>query len=150
MVGVRCTTCLRGRKHQNMAAHQREETVTTHHLFPPVDVTQHQPQLVAADTGIFIADFTNVGEQMGVTLRFCANVSLGLVPGLTTTAKQTARECDFKIATLYQFRHCLAPDFFRIGMLKWDSAMSIIRSRASVSNLEKAKPFSNSLMRFFS
>ncbi len=48
-----------------------------------------------------------------------------------------------------QFHDYLAPDFFRIGMSKYSSARVIIRSRASVSNLEKAKAFSNSLMRCF-
>ena len=34
------------------------------------------------------------------------------------TMFETAREGDTMAAFLHQFRHCLAPDFFLIGMLK--------------------------------
>ena len=47
-------------------------------------------------------------------------------------------------------RYYLAPGFFLMGMLKYSSARVIIKSRASVSNREKARAFSNSLTRFLS
>lgn len=64
-------------------------------------------------------------------------------------AKQTASRRYFHVALADQFRYYLAPDFFLMGMLKYSSARVIKRSRASVSNLEKERAFSSSLMRFF-
>ena len=44
------------------------------------------------------------------------NVSLRLVEGLTTMAKQPDYECDGKTALKDQFHCYLAPDFFLIEM----------------------------------
>ena len=149
VVGIGRTARFGRREHQPVTTQQPVEAVASQHPLPAMDAAQHKPQLVASDTRVFPADFEHIIQQKPLTLDLRSNVGLGLVPGLTGMAKQTAREGDLKAAPLNQFRHCLAPDFFLIGMLKYDSALSINKSRASVSNLEKAKAFSSSLMRFF-
>ena len=118
VIGIRGAPCLGRRKHQTVMAKQGEEAVSSHHLVSTINITKHQPKLVTADARILFTDFTHVGQQTGVTFHFCGNVGLGLVLSLTATAKQTAREGDAMAAILHQFRHCLAPDFFLIGMLK--------------------------------
>ena len=101
-----------------MTAQESEETVTSHHSVPTIDIAQHKPQFIASDARIFLTDFAYILQQKILALDFRSNVSLGLLPSLTGMAKQTAREGDLKATPLHQFRHCLAPDFFRMGMLK--------------------------------
>ena len=106
-------------------------------------------ELITANPGGFLADFLYVFNDYTLPFQFRHDVGFRLVESLTTTAKQTAGKRDLQAAPADQFRYYLAPDFFRMGMLKYSSARVIIKSRASVSKREKANAFSNSLTRFF-
>jgi hypothetical protein len=90
MVGVRRMAWFGRGQHQAVTTEQGIETVSSYHIVPTVNVTEHQPQFVASDTGILIADLTNIIQQTFLTFYYRLDVSLGLVPGLTATAKQTA------------------------------------------------------------
>ena len=129
---------------------QGVEAVTTGHKTGAEKDNKHHPQLVAADAGILAAYLTHAVQYETLILQASLDVSLGLVIGLTTMAKQTAGKRNFEVAMPDQFRYCLAPDFFLMGMSKYSSARVISKSRASVSNLEKARAFSSSLTRLLS
>lgn len=131
-----------------MPPQQGIEAVTTGHKTGAEKDNKHHPQLVAADAGILAAYLTHALQYETLILQAGLNVSLGLVIGLTTMAKQTAGKRNLEVAMPDQFRYRLAPDFFLIGILKYSSARVISRSRASVSNFEKARAFSSSLTRF--
>lgn len=90
VVGVGRMARFGRREHQSMTAQESEETVPTHHLVPAVDVTQHEPQLVASDARILLTDFAYILQQEPFTFDFRCDVSPGLEPGLTGMAKQTA------------------------------------------------------------
>ena len=137
-------------KHQMMTMQERVETVTSGHETGTEQGTKHDPKLVTADAGVFPADFPHVLYDYTLTFQLGCNVGFRLVESLTATAKQTAGKRDFQAAPADQLRYCLAPDFFRMGILKYSSARVIIKSRASVSRREKDKAFSSSLTRFFS
>ena len=149
MVGIGCAPGFAGRKHQAVSTKQRVEAVATGHEPLSEEGGEHDPQLVTTDTGILATYLTYGIQHETFILHMAPNVSLGLVIGLTTMAKQTAGQRNFQVALTDQFRYDLAPDFFLIGMLKSSSARVIINSRASVSSLEKDRAFSSSLMRFF-
>ena len=149
VVGVRRMTGLRFGKHQFLTAQQDVEAVAAWNKGAPEHIDEHQPQLVAAYTGILIADFLDSFDDFCLTLLFCLNVGLRLVEGLTAMAKQPAYECDGKAALEDQYHGCLAPDFFLMGTSKYSSALSIIRSRANVSRRENCNAFSKSRLRFF-
>lgn len=149
MVGIGCAPGFARRKHQAVSTKQRVEAVATGHEPLSEEGGEHDPQLVTTDTGILATYLTYGIQHETFILHMAPNVSLGLVIGLTTMAKQTAGQRNFQVALTDQFRYDLAPDFFLIGMLKSSSARVIINSRASVSSLEKDRAFSSSLMRFF-
>ena len=149
MVGIGCAPGFARRKHQAVSTKQRVEAVATGHEPLSEEGGEHDPQLVTTDTGILATYFTYSNQQETIILHMAPYVSLGLVIGLTTMAKQTAGQRNYQVALTDQFRYDLAPDFFLIGMLKSSSARVIINSRASVSSLEKDRAFSSSLMRFF-
>lgn len=149
MVGIGCAPGFARRKHQAVSTKQRVEAVATGHEPLSEEGGEHDPQLVTTDTGILATYLTYGIQHETFILHMAPYVSLGLVIGLTTMAKQTAGQRNFQVALTDQFRYDLAPDFFLIGMLKSSSARVIINSRASVSSLEKDRAFSSSLMRFF-
>lgn len=149
MVGVRRMPGLAGRKHQAVLPEQCIKAVPPRHEPGSKKHGEHNPQFVTAYTRIFDTDITDSIQHETFPMYLTLNVSLWLVVGLTTMAKQTAGQRNFQVALTDQFRYDLAPDFFLIGMLKSSSARVIINSRASVSSLEKDRAFSSSLMRFF-
>lgn len=102
---------------------------------------------MGADAGVLPAYLPDAPEQFALAACLALDVGLRLVEGLATAAKQPAGEADPKAIPADQFRCYLAPDFFRIWMSKYSSALSIIMSRALVSSSEKARAFSSSLMR---
>lgn len=149
VVGVcRMADFTRG-KHQVMTTQKHVETVTAGHKPGTEQGTKHDPKLITANPGVFLADFPYVSYDYTLPFQFRHDVGFRLVESLTTTAKQTAGKRDLQAAPADQFLDYLAPDFFRMGMLKYSSARVIIKSRASVSKRKKANAFSNSLMRFF-
>lgn len=150
MVGIGCAPGFAGRKHQAVSTKQRVEAVATGHEPLSEEGGEHDPQLVTTDTGILATYLTYGIQHETFILHMAPYVSLGLVIGLTTMAKQTAGWRYFHLAKPDQFRYYLAPGFFLMGMLKYSSARVIIKSRASLSNREKARAFSNSLTRFLS
>lgn len=150
VVGIGRAPAFAGRKHQAVPAKQRIKAITTGHELPSEEGDEHDPQLVTTDTGILATYLTDGIQHETFVLYLDLNVRLGLVIGLTAMAKQTAGGRNFYLAPPDQFRYCLAPDFSLMGMLKYSSARMIIKSRASVSNREKARAFSNSLTRFLS
>ena len=75
VVGVCSASGLGFCKHEPLAAQSPEETVATGNTFPAEQVSQHQPQLVAAQTGIMFPDLTDGRNKTalidGVTLYVC-------------------------------------------------------------------------------
>lgn len=134
MVGIGCAPGFAGRKHQAVSTKQRVEAVATGHEPLSEEGGEHDPQLVTTDTGILATYLTYGIQHETFILHMAPYVSLGLVIGLTTMAKQTAGWRYFHLAKPDQFRYYLAPGFFLMGMLKYSSARVIIKSRASVSN----------------
>ena len=149
MVGICRVPFLTRWQHQPVATQKPVEAVAALHRIGTEKGTKHDPQFVAPDTGIFRADLTHVLHYEAFTLHFFFKIGFQLVESLAAMAKQTAGDRDFQATIPDQFLDYLAPDFFRMGMLKHSSARVISRSRASVSKREKDKAFSNSLMRFF-
>ena len=115
VVGIRRVADLPGRKHQPVLPQKRAEAVATGHELLPEESDEHYPQLVAADTGILVADLTHGIKHETFTLYLCSDVGLRLVEGLTAMAKQTAGQRNFHVALTDQFRYYLAPDFFSDG-----------------------------------
>ena len=105
---------------------------------------------MAADAGILTANLQDGIHKAALTEHIMLNVGLSLVEGPTATAKQPADERHLEAAPADQLKSYLAPDFFRIGMSKSSSALSIIMSRARVSRRENSRAFSNSRLRFLS
>ena len=150
VVGVGRMADLAGREHQAVTPQQHVEAVAPGHETGAEQGAEHYPKLVTADAGVFMTDFLHVGDDDTLASRFFHDVGFQLVESLAAMAKQTAGLRDLQAANPDQLRYCLAPGFFRMGMLKYSSARVIIKSRASVSRREKDRAFSNSLMRFFS
>ena len=138
VIWIRCVTRLRRRKHQTVAALDDEETVTSWHIVTSEKVYQHNPQFIAAYAWILFTVRPDIPHYLPFTGCLCLNVALRLAEGLTTMAKQPAYECHFQAALEDQLRCYLAPDFFRIWMSKYASALSIIMSRANVSRRENS------------
>ena len=149
VIRIRCVTRLRRWKHQTVTAQDDEETVASRHVFASEKVYQHDPQFIAAYARILFTDRSDILYYLSLTGCLCFNVGLRLVEGLTTMAKQPAYECHLQAALEDQLHCYLAPDFFRIGMSKYSSALSIIMSRARVSRRENSSAFSSSRLRFF-
>ena len=116
-----------------MTTQKHVETVTAGHKPGTEQGTKHDPKLITANPGVFLADFLYVFNDYTLPFQFRHDVGFRLVESLTATAKQTAGKRDLQAAPADQFRYYLAPDFFRMGMLKYSSARVIIKSRASVS-----------------
>ena len=131
VVGVCRMTDFTRRKHQMMTTQKHIETVTTGHKPGTEQGTKHDPKLITANPGVFLADFLYVFNDYTLPFQFRHDVGFRLVESLTTTAKQTAGKRDLQAAPADQFRYYLAPDFFRMGMLKYSSARVIIKSRAT-------------------
>lgn len=74
-------------KHQSFAAQNHEKTVTPRHVLTTIQGDEHQPQLVATDTGIFLADFLDGFDNLTFMFHLSLNVCLRLVEGLTAMAK---------------------------------------------------------------
>ena len=88
VVGVRRVARFRLGKHQPLTAQQHEEPVTSRNEVPAEQRDEHQPQLVASKTGIFITDLLDGLNDLLLMLHLLLNVSLRLVEGLTAVAKQ--------------------------------------------------------------
>ena len=100
-----------GRKHQAVSTKQRVEAVATGHEPLSEEGGEHDPQLVTTDTDPRHVSHVRYQHETFI-LHMAPNVSLGLVIGLTTMAKQTAGWRYFHLAKPDQFRYYLAPGFF--------------------------------------
>ena len=87
VIGVGRMAGLRLGKHQPLAAQDDKETITTGYILPAKHADEHQPELVATDTGILRTDFTDGFEDSALMFSLLLYVSLRLVEGLTAMAK---------------------------------------------------------------
>ena len=105
-------------KHQPLTTQQHEEAVTPWNEAASEHSDEHQPQLITADAGILLTDFLDGFDDLSLMILLFLKVSLRLVEGLTTMAKQPDYKCDGKTTLEDQFHCYLAPDFFLIEMSK--------------------------------
>lgn len=117
MIRVGRAPSLAGRKHQVVAAQKRVEAIAPWHKIPSKEKYEHQPKFTAAYSRIRLANLTDGFQQNCMLVHLSLCVSLKLVIGLTTMAKQTASQRNLELALTDQFRYYLAPDFFLRGIL---------------------------------
>lgn len=86
VVGIRRVAGLRLGEHQTLAAQDGEEAVTPRHEVAPEHRYEHKPKLVAADSGILLADFPDGLDDLTLIRHLLLNVGLRLVEGLTAMA----------------------------------------------------------------
>ena len=87
MVGVGRVAGLGFGKHQPLAAQECKKTVTSRHKFVAKHVGEHQPQLIAADAGVFCTNIPDGIDNSAFILDLLLEVCLRLVEGLTAVAK---------------------------------------------------------------
>ena len=114
VIGIRCMARFGRTAEQHVLAEYFQKSIASGHPILTEHIAKHEPQFVSANSRIYATDFFYCANNTGFSAEFLITITLKLVIGLSTVAKQFASDFDVQTFTLAKASYCLAPDFFLI------------------------------------
>ena len=114
VIGIRCMARFGRTAEQHVLAEYFQKSIASGHPILTEHIAKHEPQFVSANSRIYATDFFYCANNTGFSAEFLITITLKLVIGLSTVAKQFASGFDVQTFTLAKASYCLAPDFFLI------------------------------------